>query len=103
MFVLVLTYRAPLERIDELRPRHVAYLQRHYADGTFLVSGRQRPAAGGVIVARDLDRAELERLIATDPYVTEGAAEYTVLEFGPTMVADVVRDALSAAGVALPS
>jgi uncharacterized protein YciI len=103
VFVLLVTYRAPLERIDELRPRHVAYLQRHYGDGTFLVSGRQRPPAGGVIVAADVDRAELERIIATDPYVTEGAADYTIVEFGPSQVADSVRAALGAAGVALPT
>jgi uncharacterized protein YciI len=103
VFVLLVTYRAPLERIDELRPRHVAYLQRHYADGTFLVSGRQRPPAGGVILAADVDRAQLEQITATDPYVTEGAADYTIIEFGPTQVADGVRDALGAAGVALPA
>jgi uncharacterized protein YciI len=103
VFVLLVTYRAPLERIDELRPRHVAYLQRHYGDGTFLVSGRQRPPTGGVIVAADVDRAELERIIATDPYVTERAAEYTIVEFAPTQVADSVRAALGAAGVALPT
>ncbi len=103
MFVLLVKYTAPLERIDELRPRHVAYLQRHYADGTFLVSGRQRPPAGGVIVARDADRAQIERITATDPYVTEGAAEYTIVEFGPTQVADSLRSALDAAGVALPT
>jgi uncharacterized protein YciI len=102
VFVLLVNYLVPLERIDELRPRHVAYLQRHYADGTFLVSGRQRPPAGGVILARDVDRAQLERIIATDPYVTEGAAEYTIVEFGPTQVADEMRNALGAAGVALP-
>jgi uncharacterized protein YciI len=97
------TYRVPLERIDELRPRHLAYLQRHYADGTFLVSGRQRPPAGGVILAREVDRAELERITATDPYVIEEAADYTILEFGATQVADTMRDALGAAGVALPA
>jgi uncharacterized protein YciI len=102
VFVLLVRYLAPLERVDELRPAHVAYLQTRYADGTFLVSGRQRPPAGGVILARDVDRGELERVIATDPYVTEGAAEYTVVEFGPTMVADSMRSALAAAGVALP-
>ena len=102
MFVLLVTYRVPLERIDELRPAHAAYLQEHYAGGTFLVSGRQRPPAGGVIIAGDVDRAELERVVATDPYVTQGAAEYTIVEFGPTMVADSVRPGLAAAGVALP-
>jgi uncharacterized protein YciI len=103
VFVLVVNYVAPLERIDELRPAHVAYLREHYANGTFLVSGRQRPPAGGLIVAADADRAEIERIVATDPYVTAGAADYTVIEFGPTMVADSVRAALDAAGVALPA
>jgi uncharacterized protein YciI len=102
VFVLLVTYHVPLERIDELRPAHVGYLERHYADGTFLVSGRQRPPAGGVIVAGDVDRAELERIVATDPYVTEGAAAYTIVEFGPTMAAAPLREALAAAGVALP-
>ena len=102
MFVLLVTYRAPLERIDELRPAHFDYLRKHYADGTFLVSGRQRPPAGGVILAADVDRPELERIIATDPYVTEAAAEYTIVEFGPTVVADSVRAGLGAAGVTLP-
>jgi len=103
VFVLLVTYRAPLERIDEVRPRHLAYLQRHYTDGTFLVSGRQRPPAGGVIIAGDVDRAQLEEITATDPYVTEGVADYTIIEFGATQVADTVRDALGAAGVALPA
>jgi uncharacterized protein YciI len=103
VFVLLSTYTARLERIDELRPRHLAYLQRHYADGTFLVSGRQQPPAGGLIVAGDVDRAQIERIIETDPYVTEGAAEYTIVEFTPTLVADSVRSALGAAGVALPA
>ncbi|HYJ76217.1 MAG TPA: YciI family protein, partial [Kineosporiaceae bacterium] len=71
MFVLVVNYTAPLERIDELRPAHVAYLQEHYADGTFLVSGRQRPPAGGVIVAADADRAEV---VDREVHAADGAA-----------------------------
>ena len=102
MFVLVVEYLAPLERIDQLRPAHVEYLEKHYAAGLFLVSGRQDPPAGGVIIATDADRAEIERIAATDPYVTEGAARYTMIEFAPRQVADSMRTALTAAGVALP-
>ncbi len=102
MYVLIVEYLVPLERIDELRPRHVAFLRRHYEDGTFLVSGRQDPPAGGVIVAADVDRERLEAITATDPFVTEGAARYQVIAFGPTQVADGLRDSLAAAGVRLP-
>jgi uncharacterized protein YciI len=39
VYVLIVEYLVPIARIDELRPAHVEYLQRHYDDGTFLVSG----------------------------------------------------------------
>ncbi len=102
MYVLIVEYLVPLARIDEPRPAHVEYLQRHYDDGTFLVSGRQDPPAGGLILATDVDRGRLDEIVATDPFVTEGAARYQVIRFGPTMVAGTLRDALAAAGVALP-
>ncbi len=102
MHVLVVEYLVPLERIDELRPAHVEYLRRHYDDGTFLVSGRQDPPVGGLILATDVDRERLDAIVATDPFVTEGAARYRIIGFGPTMVAASVRDALAAAGVSLP-
>jgi uncharacterized protein YciI len=101
VYVLIVEYLVPLERIDELRPAHVEYLRRHYAAGTFLVSGRQDPPAGGVILATDVDRERLDEVIATDPYVTEGAARYAVVRFNATQVAERVRDALAAAGVDL--
>jgi uncharacterized protein YciI len=102
VYVLVVEYLVPLQRIDELRPAHVEYLQRHYDDGTFLVSGRQDPPVGGLILAGDVGRERLDEIIATDPFVTEGAARYHVTRFGPTMVAPSVRDAFIAAGVAVP-
>jgi uncharacterized protein YciI len=101
VYVLIVEYVVPLERIDELRPAHIEYLQRHYADGTFLVSGRQDPPAGGVILAADVDRDRLEKITATDPYVTESAARYRILRFNPGQVAEGVRNALAAAGVDL--
>jgi uncharacterized protein YciI len=103
VYVLIVEYLVPSERIDELRPVHVEYLRRHYEDGTFLVSGRQDPPVGGVIVAADVDRDRLESVTATDPFVTEGAARYRILRFGPTQVAEGLRDALAAAGVRLPA
>jgi len=101
VYVLIVEYLVPLERIDELRPAHLEYLHRHYADGTFLVSGRQDPPAGGVILAADVDRDRLEAIIASDPYVTQGVGRYRVLRFNAAQVADGVRDALAAAGVDL--
>jgi 3-oxoadipate enol-lactonase len=83
-FVLLVTYTAPLPRIDELLEDHRAWLDRHFADGTFLVSGPQVPRVGGTILANAGTRRELEDLVTTDPLVRAGAAEYDVVEFSPT-------------------
>jgi uncharacterized protein YciI len=87
VFVVTLTYTAPLERIDELIPEHVAFLEKHYAAGAFLASGRRVPRTGGVILARAESRAELDAILAEDPFAREQVATYEVTEFLPTMTA----------------
>ena len=69
VFVLLLTYVKPLPEVDALMREHMAWLKKSYAAGRFLVSGRQIPRTGGVILARGDDRAEIEALAASDPFV----------------------------------
>ncbi len=45
-FILLLTYAMPVSRVDELLDEHRAWLDEHFADGTFLVSGPQVPLLG---------------------------------------------------------
>ncbi|WP_035848054.1 YciI family protein [Kitasatospora azatica] len=87
MFAVTLTYTAPLDRIDALLPEHVAWLDRHYATGALLASGRQVPRTGGVILARAVNRQALDAILAEDPFGRAGVAEYQVVEFTPTKAA----------------
>ncbi len=87
MFVLLLTYVKPLAEVDALMRPHVAWLEEQYAAGHFLVSGRQIPRTGGVIVARGDDREEIEALAATDPFVSGGVATCEVVQFHPSQTA----------------
>ncbi|WP_328412093.1 YciI family protein [Nocardia sp. NBC_00403] len=85
MFVLDLTYRdGALDELDAWIPEHYAYIDRQLAAGTFLMSGRKVPRTGGVILAQALDRADLDAVIAEDPFLREGLADYTVTEIQPT-------------------
>lgn len=43
MFVLELTYTAPVERVDALMREHLAWLDEQYAAGVFIASGRKNP------------------------------------------------------------
>ena len=86
--MVTLTYLTDLDRVDEALPDHLTWLDRQYADGVFLASGRRVPRTGGVILAAGLDRAELDQRLATDPFAERGLAGYEVAEFVASRVAD---------------
>jgi len=81
MFVIELTYKAPLTEIDAHMKAHVAFLNQHYAAGRFVVSGRKVPREGGIILATGGTREEIEALMREDPFVARGLAEVRVVEF----------------------
>ncbi|MEU8979519.1 YciI family protein [Streptomyces sp. NPDC048309] len=87
MFVLDLTYTAPLDAVDAALDAHVAWLEEQYAAGVFLASGRKNPRDGGVIIAVAQDRARIEEIVAGDPFVTAGVCAYRVTEFIATKTA----------------
>ena len=88
MFVLLLSYIKPLEEVDAHMREHVAWLSKQYEAGRFVVSGRQVPRTGGVIVARGDDRKEMEDIAASDPFVTRGVATVEVVQFRASQTAD---------------
>ena len=102
MFVLLPTFQAPLDQVDTILEEHRGWLDEHCSAGRFLVFGRRVPRDGGFILAADGDRAEMERLAATDPFVTAGVARYDLLEVRPTGGLPGVLAALAAHGVAVP-
>ncbi|MCX4717059.1 YciI family protein [Streptomyces virginiae] len=81
MFVMELSYTAPLESVEEQMDAHIAWLDGYYAAGVFLASGRKVPRDGGVILAGGVSRAEIERIAAEDPFAVAGVCAYTITEF----------------------
>ncbi|MFE7467568.1 YciI family protein [Streptomyces sp. NPDC057499] len=87
MFVLELTYTAPVERIDALLADHVSWLDTQYEAGVFIASGRKNPRDGGIVLAVGDDRAKIEEIVAADPFTVHGVCAYTVTEFIATKTA----------------
>jgi uncharacterized protein YciI len=83
MFVAISEYLLDADEVDRLRPDHKAWLAEASDAGRLLVSGRQNPPSGGVLVFHAEDREEADAFIATDPYVVGGAARYELTEFTP--------------------
>jgi len=95
MFVITLTYTVPVEEIDPHLAGHIEWLDRHYASGVMLASGRRVPRTGGVLLARAADRAALDAVLAEDPFARAGVATYDVVEFAPTKAAPGLETLLS--------
>jgi uncharacterized protein YciI len=95
MFLVLLTYTQPLDKVDALVPEHRAFLERHYATGTFLLSGRKQPRDGGVILARADSLRQLQSIVAEDPFHVHGVASYQLLEFTPTMAAPALESLIA--------
>ncbi|MEU0943371.1 YciI family protein [Streptomyces canus] len=91
MFVLELTYTAPLDAVDAVLPAHVAWLDEQYERGVFLASGPKNPRDGGMIIAVAEDRARIEDITAGDPFVTAGVCAYRVTEFAATKTAPALE------------
>ena len=81
MFLIELTYTAPLAEIDARMRAHVAFLKKYYAAGNFLVSGRQVPRTGGIIIALADSREQIEAIMAEDPFCKDGLADVRIIEF----------------------
>src|SRR5438477_13136487 len=81
MFVIELTYKAPLAEIDATMAAHVVFLKKYYAAGNFLISGRKIPRDGGIIVAVGTSRAHIEAIIREDPFYERGLADFRIIQF----------------------
>lgn len=84
MYVVSLTYVKPLTEIEEHIRLHREFLDINYAKEVFLASGPKNPRDGGIIVASGkVSRAELETILAQDPFHQHGLARYDITEFEP--------------------
>ncbi|WP_189250848.1 YciI family protein [Streptosporangium pseudovulgare] len=88
MFVVTVTYTAPLKDVDRWRPAHGEWLNDLIARRLLLVAGRRVPLVGGVYLMADMPAEELAQILATDPYVLNDVATHDVVEFTPLLVAD---------------
>ncbi|CAO5683293.1 MAG: hypothetical protein HEEMFOPI_00898 [Holosporales bacterium] len=83
-FVILLTYKVPIDDIDHARNEHVAFLDKYYDAGVFIVSGPKVPRSGGVILAKGLSKAAMFDLIKEDPFYQKNLADYEIIEFLPS-------------------
>lgn len=101
LFIVILKYIVELDKITEFRSAHLEYLDKYYAKGVFLASGRQNPRFGGVIIAKATSREKLYEILAEDPFHQHLCAEYQAIEFEPNKSIEAFEGFLNAANLSL--
>ena len=96
MFVIELIYKADLADIDAHMAAHVVFLKKYYASGHFLVSGRKIPRDGGIILAVGKSRQQIEAIVQEDPFCAHGLADFRIIEFRASQLADDIQQRIQA-------
>jgi uncharacterized protein YciI len=81
MFAFHSVYLKPLDEVDQYLAAHRAFLKELYHNGITVCSGPQIPRTGGFILLKAVNMAEAVEIMKNDPYVINGLAEYSVIEF----------------------
>jgi uncharacterized protein YciI len=84
VYLMISTYLAPLDRVDQAREAHLAFVGELERAGVLVSAGRQDPPTGGVIILNVDTEAEARELMAPDPYLQQGLAEYAATGWKPT-------------------
>jgi uncharacterized protein YciI len=92
MFVLLARYTKPAEEVDTLLEEHKAWIGRN-AD-KILLTAREEPLIGGLILARAGSVEEIWEMICDDPFHAAGVSEYEVREYRPVRAAAGVEGLL---------
>jgi uncharacterized protein YciI len=98
VFVVLARYTKPIEEVDRLLEEHKAWITRHQEAGRILMTARQVPLVGGLILAAGESIDEIRAMVAEDPFVTADAAEYEILEFQPARVTTGMEERLRPPG-----
>lgn len=92
MFIVILTYKRPVEEIEKNLAEHIRFLDRYYENKKFLISGRRNPRIGGIILVNSDSLEEVNRIISEDPFHVNNLADYEIIEFIPTKFISQLSD-----------
>lgn len=84
MFIVNLTYKVDLKKVDAVLEEHIEYLNEQYQQGHFLASGKKVPRNGGIILSDIANKEQLQAVLNQDPFKKHNLADYEIIEFIPS-------------------
>jgi len=83
MFAFHSKYLKSQEDVDAFLEAHKAWMKPLIDNKILICAGPKVPRNGGFIMLQTSDKDKALRIMAQDPYVTNGIAIYDVIEFEP--------------------
>jgi uncharacterized protein YciI len=83
MYLIHLTYQAPLTEVDKYLQAHREFLDYYYKQGLLIASGPLTPRTGGIVLAVKMSRDELNNILSQDPFQIAGITTHQIYEFTP--------------------
>ncbi|MTD30696.1 YciI family protein [Planomicrobium sp. YIM 101495] len=69
------------EKSEQFRPQHLAFLEVMRNEGKVHANGKFTDGSGGLVIYRADSYQDCENLVLNDPYVQEGARDYSIKEW----------------------
>lgn len=86
MYIVLLRFSNNRGQAGQFVEGHNAWIERGFADGTFLLVGSLQPNSGGGIVAHNTSLPELQRRMNDDPFVAADVVRAEILELEPSKI-----------------
>lgn len=83
MFIVLLEFSENKANAGSHMQEHIAWVQRGFDDGIFLLAGSLKPDLGGAILADNTSLSDLQTRVNDDPFVTHNIVNVTIHEIAP--------------------
>ncbi|WP_085905527.1 YciI family protein [Kiloniella majae] len=88
MFIVLLKFSVNKENAGQFMDAHKAWIKQGFDENVFLMVGSLKPGAGGVVLAHNSSRKDLEQRVQEDPFVAENIVSAEILEIDPAKADD---------------
>lgn len=92
MFIINITYKVKLDKVDRFLEEHINFLNKQYELKNFIASGAKKPRTGGIILSQLKSKLEIEKIINEDPFKINGLAKYELIEFAPSKASEELKN-----------
>ena len=81
MYIVEFHNLIPNDEVDRALDDHKKFLAKCVEKGIVIAAGPKIPRDGGIMVIANIPRAELDAMLAEDPFLKNGSARCEILEF----------------------